>query len=164
MNWDAVGVLAEITGVLLVVASLLYVARQLKQTIDMMRVTASNERVEREYDILNSLIENRVKPREVAEYWVKGESNFEALDDVDRQRLIFFERKALVLWLHIYSLHQQGLYPDSDWHWNEWIIRNIGSRQAIRAAWEVFEESFEQPFRDYINEQFAIADKERKQP
>jgi hypothetical protein len=160
MNWEATGAIAEIAGVFLVVASLLYVARQLKQTTDMMRVTASNERVEREYDILNSLIENR----EVAEYWVKGGSNFEALDEVDRQRLIFFERKALVLWHHIYSLHQQGLYPDSDWHWNEWIIRNIGSRQAIRAAWNVFEESFEQPFRDYINKQFAIADSERKQP
>ena len=63
---------AEIVGVLLVIASLLYVAKQLKQTTNMMRVTASNERVEREYDILNSLIENR----EVAEYWVKGESDF----------------------------------------------------------------------------------------
>ena len=160
MNWEAAGAIAEIVGVLLVVASLLYVARQLKQTTDMMRVTASNERVEREFDILNSLIENR----EVAEYWAKGDLNFDELDAVDKQRLILFERRALVLWHHIYSLRQQGLYPDSDWHWNEWVIRNIGSRQAVREAWKVFEESFEQSFRDYINKQFATADSERNQP
>ena len=98
---------AEIVGVLLVIASLLYVAKQLKQTTNMMRVTASNERVEREYDILNSLIENR----EVAEYWVKGESNFGDLDQVDRQRLIFFERRALVLWHHVFSLRQVTAPP-----------------------------------------------------
>ncbi len=145
---------AEIVGVLLVIGSLLYVAKQLNQTTNMMRVTASNERVEREYDLLNSVIENR----EVAEYWVKGESDFDVLDEVDQQRLIFFERRAIVLWHHIFSLRQQGLYPDSDWHWNEWVIQNIGRRQAIREAWKIFEESFDQLFKDYVNEQFAIAD------
>jgi hypothetical protein len=146
--------LAEIVGVLLVVASLLYVAKQLRQTSDMMRVTASNERVQREYEILNSLIENR----EVAEYWLKGDSDFSSLDEVDRQRLIFFERRAIVLWHHIFSLRQQGLYPDSDWHWNEWIIQNIGRRQAVRETWSTFRDSYEKPFRDYVEQQFAMAD------
>ena len=62
----------------------------------MMRVTASSERVEREYDILNSLIENR----EVARSWVRGGSDFGSLDEVDRRRLIVFELRALVLWLN----------------------------------------------------------------
>jgi hypothetical protein len=146
--------IAEILGVILVIASLVYVARQLKQTTEMMRVGAANERVRREYEILDTLIENR----EVAEIWFKGGTDFDSLDEVDKQRLIFFERRAIVLWHHLFSLYQQGLFPEADRHWNEWVIQNIGRRQAIRESWQLFKESYEKPFQDYIDGQFAIAD------
>jgi hypothetical protein len=154
MSLDDYANLADIVAVLLVIASLLYVGRQLKQTTDMMRVSASNERVQREYEILDNLIENR----EVAEYWLKGESDFDALDAVDQQRLLFFERRAIILWHHMFTLRQQQLIPDADWQWNEWVIRNVGRRQAVRRSWAIFGGSFEKPFRDYIERQFAAAD------
>ena len=146
--------LAEIIGVILVIASLVYVAQQLRQNTAMMRVGASNERVKRDFDIVANLLDSR----DLAEVWVKGGTQFDALDEVDQQRAIFFEYRAIVLWHHVFELRQQRLTSDADWHWNEWIIQNIGRRQAVREAWQVFKNSYEKPFQEYIDRQFAIAD------
>ncbi len=156
MTLEQLAYVAEIVAAIAVIASLIYFARQLHQTNAMMRVSASNSRVEREYDILNDVIANR----DIAEIWCKGDTSFDSLDEVDQQRLIFFERRAIVLWHHIFSLRQQDLYSDDDWHWNEWVIQNIGRRQAIREAWNQFKDSYQEPFREYIDEQFRIADED----
>ena len=154
MSLEQFASLAEIFGLLLVFASLIYVARQLNQTTIMMRVGASGERIQRDTDIINSVIHSR----EIAEFWMKGATEFESLDDVDKQRLIFFERRAILHWHNMFGLRAQELVPDSDWIEMKWIIQNIGRRQSIRESWKVFRGSFQAPFQNFIEEQFAIAD------
>ncbi len=154
MTLEQIASLAEIIGLILVVASLIYVAQQLRQNIDMMRVNASSERVQRDTDIITSIIESR----EVAEYWMKGATEFDSLDETDRQRLVLFERRAILHWHNMFGLHVQNLVPDSDWHELQWVIRNIGRRQAVRESWNIFKDSFQKPFQEFIEEQFSIAD------
>ena len=79
MTLEQLAYIAEIIAAIAVIASLIYVAKQLTQANAMMRVGAANERIQREYDLLNNIIDNR----EVAEYWCKGGSSFESLDEVD---------------------------------------------------------------------------------
>jgi hypothetical protein len=154
MTLEQYAYMAEILGVALVVASLIYLARQLKQTTAMMRVGAANERVQRDYDIVSSLINSR----EVAEIVMKGESEFSALDDVDKHRVIMFDHRAIVEWHRLFSLRQQDLYSDSDWRWNEWIIQHFGRREAVREAWRIFRGAYDKPFQDYLDDQFRVAD------
>ena len=71
MTLEQYAYLAEIIGVALVIASLVYLARQLKQTTEMMRVGAANERVQRDYEIVSNLINSR----EVAEIVMTGVSD-----------------------------------------------------------------------------------------
>jgi len=54
-------------------------------------------------------------------------------------RMLFFERKPLSLWYHDFQLHKRKLLPDADW-------------QAFRGA-------YEPAFQDFIERQFAIADR-----
>jgi hypothetical protein len=154
MQLEQIAALAEIFGFVIVIASLVYVAQQLRQTTAIMRVNASVERVERDTDIITSLVESR----EVADYWMKGISDFGSLDETDRQRLIFFERRALLHWHNMYGLREQNLVTDADWYELQWIIRNIGSRQSVREAWKVFRDSFQPPFQEFVERQFSIAD------
>ena len=140
MTLEQYAYIAEILGVVLVIASLVYLARQLKQTTEMMRVGAANERVQRDYDIVSQLISSR----EVAEIVMKGESEseFSALDDVDKHRVIMFDHRAIVEWHRLFSLRQKkNLYSDADWHWNEWIIRHFCRREAVREAWRIFKDA-----------------------
>ena len=148
--------LAEIFGVAVIVISLIYVAKQLRQTNLMMKNAAASERLERDYDLVVPIIENR----DVAELWVKGDQGFADLDHVDQQRLIFFERRAVMLWHHLYQMQKQGLFSDANWQETIWVIRIIGRRQAVRETWRLFDRNFETAFRDFIEEQFAIADAE----
>ncbi len=154
MTLETYAYLGEIIAAIAVIASLIYVARQLGQTTAMMRVNASNERVARDTEIITSIIESR----EIAEFWMKGATEIDSLDDTDRQRLIFFERRAITHWHNMFGLREQNLILDADWYELKWIIQNIGHRQAIRETWSIFKDSFQNPFQEFIEEQFAIAD------
>ena len=156
MDLNHIANLAEILGVFAIVISLIYVARQLRQTNMMIKNAAASERMEREYELVRPVIESR----EFAEIWTKGDQNFDELDHVDQQRLIIFERRAIVLWHHLFQMRNQNLYPDANWHETVWVIRNIGRRQAIREGWKLFRNNFEATFGDFVDEQFAIADAE----
>ena len=90
--------------------------------------------------------------------WEKGDKDFDRLDEVDRIRMLFFERKAIGLWYHDFQLHERKLLPDADWHEHTWVIQNIGRRQSIRAAWQAFRGAYEPAFQEFMDGQFAIAD------
>lgn len=155
MTLEQFAYVAEILAALGVVASLIYVARQLGQNTAMMRVAASSERVEREYEIIGPIVESR----ELAEVWMRGETEFSGLEPVDQVRMVFFERRAIVLWHHVFQLRQKGLLPDADWHEHLWIIQKIGQRESVREAWRTFQNGWEPAFREFIDGQFATADR-----
>ncbi len=159
MNWEAISAIAEIAGAVLVVASLVYVGRQIWQNTAMMRISAASETMERDYDLVLPLIEST----EFTELWLKGDHQLDELSEADRQRLLFFERRAITLWHHNYQLRNQDLFPDANWHNQNWIIQNIGRRQAIREAWSVFKDSHETSFQEYMDNQFKIADDASKE-
>ncbi len=154
MTLEEYAFLAEIIGTILVVVSLIYVAQQLRQNTKMARIAASEQGVKAELDLTEPIIGNR----EFAEVWAKGDQQFDSLDEPDRWRLLFFERRAIVWWHYVYQLRQQGLYRDADWQNVIGIIRAVCCRQAIRESWSMFKDGFEKPFRDFLEEQFAIAD------
>ena len=159
MNWDAISAIAEIAGAVVVVASLVYVGRQIGQNTAMMRVSAASETMERDYDLVLPLIESA----EVTELWLKGDHELDELSEADRQRLLFFERRAISLWHHNFQLRDQDLFPDAMWHNQNWIIQNFGRRQAIREAWSLFKDSHETSFQEYVDKQFKIADDASKE-
>lgn len=154
MNWDAVSAIAESLGAVVVVASLIYVGRQLAQNTAMMRVSAASETLERDFDLTLPLLESP----ELAEIWLKGDHRLDELSEADRQRLLLFERRALMLWYHNYQLRMQGLLPDANWFNQNWIIRNIGKRQSLREAWRLFKGSHETSFQQYVDKLFQDVD------
>jgi hypothetical protein len=158
MTIEHYAAIGEIIASVAVVASLIYVARQLNQTNTMMRVAAVSERLEKDYELVLPMIESR----EVAEIWVKGANEFAELDSVDQQRMLFFERRAVMLWHHFFHLRTQGLVSDVNWNEQVWILRNIGRRQALRETWKIFRGNFDTRFVEFVDEQFSLADAERR--
>ena len=153
MTLEQFAYLGEVVASVAVVASLLYVARQIGQNTDQMRINASSERINRDFDITGMLAGNR----ELAGVWMKGDSELASLADVDRVRLMFFERRAITHWHNMFGLRQRHLLPNADWHELTWIIQNIGRREAVREAWKMFRDGLA-PFREFLDGQFSIAD------
>jgi hypothetical protein len=143
--------LSQIIGVGLVVASLVYVGRQVKQSTETMRQTAAGYYL----NLQDRLCGEVANSREFAECWSKGASEFESLDDVDKQRVILFEQRAITGWNQMFLLRQDGLMPDSQWRELIWSVKFFGSRQSARAAWSVSKDSFGAPFQAFVAEYMA---------
>jgi len=84
MTLEQVAFVGEIIASIAVIASLVYVARRVGQNTAMMRVKAASERLQREFDIASPMIQNR----DIAEIWVTAASDFDSLDNVDKERML----------------------------------------------------------------------------
>jgi len=77
------GNLGEFVGAIVIIATLIYLAMQVRQNSEMIRVNA----IATNLQLSSSMVTTITGSRENAEYWLKGESEFESLDKVDRARL-----------------------------------------------------------------------------
>ncbi len=152
MTLEQFASLAEIIGLILVIGSLIYVAQQLRQNTQMMRSRASGERVQRDTE-LSGMVSGS---GEFAEIWLKGRTDFESLNEVERIRLIFHSRSAILHWHNMFNLRAQNLLSDSDWNELVWLIEHlIRGRQDTLEAWKMFKGSFEEPFQKFLDARLA---------
>ena len=148
MTLESLAYLAQIIGTGLVVASLVYVGRELRQNTETMRQNAAGYYL----GLQDRLMQEVANSRELAEYWCKGAAEFDALDEVDRQRVMLFEQRAIAGWNQLFLLRQDGLVPDSQWKELLWSVQHFGSRQSARASWSLFKDSFGKPFQNFVAE------------
>jgi len=146
MTLEQYAQIGEVIASIAVIASLLYVARQMQQNTDMMRVSNAEHFVDFNMRLCGPIAGDR----EFAELWVKGESELDSLDAVDRQRVVLFEWQAITGWYNYYNLHQQNLLSDAKWHEVAWVFENIGRRQSVREAWRIFKGGYNKPFQDFM--------------
>jgi hypothetical protein len=142
-QWAYVG---EIIAAIAVIASLIYVAKELHQNTNVMRVNNADNFVNFNVALCNPVATDRV----FAELWIKGWSDFESLDAVDRQRLIIFEWQAISAWHNWFNLRQQALVSDAQWAELTGIFGNLGKRQSIRESWKSFKDIYDTPFQRFI--------------
>lgn len=134
--------LGDITAAIAVIASLIYVARQLKQNTNAMIVNNAHNFVE----FNNRLNTPMATNREFAEVWVKAGSEFDGLDTVDKQRLMVWEFQAIAAWSNFFNLRQNGLISDDQWSELVSTFKLFGHRQSVREAWKMFKLGYSQEF------------------
>jgi hypothetical protein len=139
--------LAQIVGVGFVVASLVYVGRQVKQNTETMRQNAAGYYL----GLQERLCGEVASSREFAQQWLKAATDFDSLDDVDKQRVLLFEWRAFTGWNQLFQLRQNGLVPDSQWNELLWSMKNFGGRKSAGQAWSVFKGAFEPRFQDFVS-------------
>ena len=82
MNWDALGAIAELVGALGVVATLAYLAVQIRQNTSVVR-TSNFQDLMRNYSSLSATVSENA---EAAEIFRKGLASYEALSELDKVR------------------------------------------------------------------------------
>lgn len=138
--------IADIIGVMLVVASLIYVAREVRQNTDMMKAEGATQRV-----LMDAELNWRISDsRPFAELWSKAGNQFNSLDVVDQTRILFFTRSALVHWHNMFLLYQKKMLPDEDWREIAWLIQELADRQDLAAAWRAYSGGFSTDFQQFI--------------
>jgi hypothetical protein len=146
MSLEQAAYLAEIFGVFGLIASLIYVGRQVQQATLQMKVEASMERV----GIFSGVYFRLAEDRALAELWRKGDREFSGLDATDQFRILSFETAGLALWSHFFHLHELGLLSERVWREQHRDFETVGRREAMREAWKLNKDRFSESFQKFL--------------
>ena len=148
MSIEQLASLAELLGVFGVIASLLYVGKQVQQNTVQMKVDASTTQAQWTNDAYYKI----ARDREFAELWHKGMSKYSSLDEVDKVRLQCFETGGLSAWSHMYELYRSNLLREEQWLFLTGNFTRIGSRDSMREAWRLTKHDYNQGFQQCMSE------------
>jgi len=138
--------LAEVVAVFGLIASLMYVGRQVQQNTMQMKVRASSERL----GMFTSLWLRVADDREFATLVYNGDSGYSSLDDIDKMRLQALHTSGLSMWAHLFELHQQTLLSENAWKEQRMDMETLGRRQDVRDAWNMNKARFSGPFQEFL--------------
>ena len=134
MNWDAIGALGEILGATAVVATLIYLAKQLRQEAR----SDTSETMGSWLAEYNGLVLEIVRDPEIALVLRKGFANFENLNGNDQMRfhawMVTHLLNAQVLYFQLNEgvMHQR--IADQQLPFNASILKTTGGSQWWRTA------------------------------
>ena len=151
MTLQDLAAVGELIAAAATVVTLWYLAVQIRQSAELERGSQSQDHVRWRTDLLQPLVSDRA----MAELWMRGRNDFGSLDDVDRQRLIFWESRALTGWSHYYHMRQKGLVDDPQWNELLHIFRWIGGSQAMKEAWLATREAYDPGFQALMDQYIA---------
>ena len=148
MTLEQMYYIGELIGVVALVTSLIYVGKQIRQNTETMQVNAAGTQARWVSEVISHVTHNR----ENAEWWIKGGTDFNALDEIDKQRVLNHEYGVINMWNYFFYLRQQNLMPDDQWNFQVWGFKNFGKRQSVRETWKIVKGGYEKSFQDFISQ------------
>ena len=142
MDIMELGAIGELVGGVAVIATLAYLAVQVRQGNEIARDNSAKLFNERLFELAGSVAVDR----HLAEVWVRGGEGFAELDEVDQQRIILHEWRGIDLFHLAWQQRRRGIMAESVWKKACWNMETLGRRQALREAWNVFRDSYDHEF------------------
>ena len=142
MPLDQYAAIAEIVGVILVIASLIYVARQLRQNTEMLIAESRNSIIQQHMQELFSLVEN-------PDIW-RGISGQDLDDESVRLNnwLTAFSRAREHEWFQF----KHRALDEASWASYSRAIPIVLSSDRAKAWWEAFRPGFDNEFAERVDE------------
>ena len=153
MDIMELGAIGELVGGVAVLATLIYLALQVRHGNSLAEAGASKVYMETVFDITGFIVQDR----QLAETWARAGTHFNELDAVDQQRLLFFEWRAIESWNHAFVQRKRGVLRDEEWNRVTGIIDVVGSSQAIQESWKVFRGLYDEEFQVFFESRLDSA-------
>lgn len=142
-----VGVIANIA----VIASLIFVALQVRMGVKMLRDAAIRNHNEKHQSISRAMFENP----QLAELWARGSKDgIAGLTDAERAQFVNFYMYVLRVWEELYHQQRGGMMDNALWAANVRILRDTYPLRGAMDAWKVRRHLFTEEFQDFY-ERFA---------
>jgi len=156
MNWDAISAIAELLGAVGVIASLIYLAIQIRQNTSVARAETTKDLYLASREAIMAIASND----HLAKIWTEIR-NFENEDEARRYA---FYQSFFRLYELQFNLAKQGLLDDSIAGSYELIIRMFAGTPYFPAYWERAHGEFNDEFATYVDDQFALVTAEASLP
>jgi len=155
MNWDAIGAVAEAIGAAAVVASLLYLALQIRAST---RASAVESKLQTTR-LLSEVLDSFIQSPELSDLTERG---FIDLGSLSRSEYVRFSNLAMKLLWFFSAAHFQfrtGLLGEAEWHEVKVAMHFWLRRPGTRARWTKFgRPSFGPHFQRFIDAEIAALD------
>ncbi len=141
-DWGAVG---EILGAIATIATLIYLAMQIRQNTQALQAASMDSTIQAANDIRSNLF---LDP-EITDIYRKGLQNIEDLDEIDRERFRLIMTNALWALWNTYT--QSRLGGRQSWDSQRNIARRFLSQPGGVWFWENYGNEFEPDFQSEID-------------
>lgn len=146
MNWGAIAAVAELLGAIGVIASLVYLAGQVKSSGDQARQAAIQSVVNKMHAVWGELSAD-----ETADLWVRGSRGFEHLSsEKEGVRFSAFMLSVFSPWQELHHYRLQGLVDDWTWESMSHTCRGIMGAPGFAEWWERRGSWFSEEFQQHI--------------
>jgi hypothetical protein len=157
MRWDAIGATGEVLGAIAVLATLLYLARQIKQLTKQNHIEAFQHM----QDQLNTYLRQISSSEETASLVVKGRQSYSSLNEVERLRFSYIQFQLLNFIESHYTQSRQTALDDD---YRQWVDNNLQEILKGEFAypgciefWQSAEPFFDDEVRELINRSLGQA-------
>jgi hypothetical protein len=158
MNWEAIGAIGEILGAAVVVATIFYLALQIRQNHSSNQMVAASRIAESADAWLGQIIRDKA----LHDIYQNGLRDYDSLERSDQGRFILliaqFLRSIEGAWTH----EQFGVLNKDQWYGYKMTIRRIVGSSGGRTAFELVRSEFSPAFCSAVVE--IISNNEKSRP
>ena len=147
MNWSAVGAIGTLISATAVVASVIYLAIQVRQNSKMVAANTFQLISATSADLAIRLAESP----EMSELLTKAFSGYTAWTPREAMQLQLFLRGSFRNYENYYYQHRHGNFEEEIWAGYEQAILDLVSRGFGEAWWSVHQVAFGQTFVEFVN-------------
>jgi hypothetical protein len=149
VNWDAIGAVGEVVGAIAVVATLFYLAFQIRQNTRMSRAAMTKDLLLASRSAIMDLASND----RLAEIWAE----IRDFGDADAARRYTFYQSFFRLYELQFNLSNQGLLDRSIARSYELVVRMFTQTKHFDQYWSAGRDQFHEDFADYVDSQREAA-------
>jgi len=144
MNWDAIGAIGEVLGAVAVVATLFYLAiqirqnsRSVEQSVRALRLSAAEGTVEG-----FSRYRERISRSEGSALVAKGRQDYTKLSDAEQIQFDAIMGEYMFSYWALFLRREEGMYDAADWGAHMLALKDTLSWPGTAAWWRVRQSGF----------------------
>jgi hypothetical protein len=147
MNWDAIGAIAETLGAVGVIASLIYLATQIRQNTSNVRNSTAASFAD------SALAFNTFLAQEDANrIWWDGLTDPEALPEAEFRRFTQILSTAMTMVQQSHSHFIEGAMSETAWGGQREFVKWLAHKPGFRLYWSEWSSQLDRRFADLVDE------------
>ena len=147
MNWDAVGAVAELLGAVAVVASLMYLAAQVRINTRSVRAASTKDAA----TTIRQWFDTVTSDPDLSRIFTMGVEGVESLPAEERPRFMFIAFNLLKAAEDLHYQAHHGMMDPELWGGWDHILHQYLPSPGIQAYWSVRRLAFSTSFRGYVD-------------
>lgn len=148
-NWDAISAIAEVVGVVGLIASLIFVGFQMKQTAKAINVSSNHGIQEALRDMVMRIAENE----SLTSVFMQGMAEPESASAIDEYRFALTMQATIQFYANAYYQHSVGALDETTWQSIDAQLGNGLKSPGAQAYWARRGSNYPKDFETYLKDQ-----------